>query len=185
MIEYGLRRNALASAVPPCAGNRLRRCRLRLCLLDAGTGLFNLRLQRARVDFRQHVTELHLLADGEVDGLQLPTDFERKAADIGRLQNAGKTANRGFRPWPRPCTREVRGPVVRRLPAFYRRSPASRRQGPLRSPTAKVDYSFSAPSGQREAGAAGRGNVLTCCPSQCLLPRATQSHAYSPRSIGR
>src|SRR3984893_15978220 len=69
---------------------------LRLRLLHPRAGLVYLGLQRARVDFGQHVTQLYLLADGEGDRLQLPADFEREAADICGLQDAGKTANAAF-----------------------------------------------------------------------------------------
>ncbi len=76
MIEYGLGRNAPLQQFFLALEIAFGVVQLRLCLLDAGTGLFDLRLQRARVDFRQHVAQLHLLADGEGDGLQLPADLE-------------------------------------------------------------------------------------------------------------
>ena len=96
LVEDGLCRHAplqklfLALEIAFCV------VQLRLGLLHAGAGLVDLALQRARIDFRQHVTQLHLLADGEGDRLQLAADLEREAADIGRLQDAGKTANAAF-----------------------------------------------------------------------------------------
>ena len=72
---------------------RLRVVELRLRLLHGGARLFDLGLQRPRIDLRQHVAQLHLLTDGEVNGLQLPADLEGEAADVGRLQHAGKAAN--------------------------------------------------------------------------------------------
>jgi len=66
------------------------------CLLHPRAGLVYLGLQRARVDFGQHVAQLYLLAHGEGDRLQLPADFEREAADIFGLQHAGKTARPAF-----------------------------------------------------------------------------------------
>jgi hypothetical protein len=75
---------------------RLSVVELRLRLLHTGAGLVHLALQRSRVDFGEDVPELHLLADGEANGLQLPADLEREAADVGRLQHARKAPNTAF-----------------------------------------------------------------------------------------
>ena len=58
---------------------------LRLRLLHACVGLVHLALQRSRIDFGKDVPELHLLAHGEADGLQLATDLEGEAADVRGL----------------------------------------------------------------------------------------------------
>ena len=69
MIEYRLRRDSslqqffLAPEIP------FRIIELRLCLLHAGAGLLDLRLQRPRVDFCQHVAQLDFLSYGEGNGL--------------------------------------------------------------------------------------------------------------------
>ena len=69
---------------------------LRLRLLHARAGLVHLALQRARIDLGKDVSQLHLLADGEGDRLQLAADLEREAADVRGLQDAGKAANAAF-----------------------------------------------------------------------------------------
>jgi hypothetical protein len=76
LIEYGLRRNPLLQQFFLALEIRLRVIQLRLCLLHAGAGLLDLRLQRPRVYFCQHVAQLDFLTDGEGNGFQLPADFE-------------------------------------------------------------------------------------------------------------
>ena len=134
LVEHGLRRDASLQAVLPCAGNppsALSSCAWACCTPALACSTW--RLQRARVDLRQHVAQLHLLADGQGDRLQLAADFERETADVGRLQDAGKTANAAFGLLRRLCRPADRAPAVRSLPAFFRRSLASRPQAPLRS----------------------------------------------------
>src|SRR5450432_1187465 len=55
---------------------------LGLRLQHASTGLVDLRLQRPRVDFRQEVSQLHLLVDSERYSFQLSGNLERYAADV-------------------------------------------------------------------------------------------------------
>ena len=77
LVEHSLRRDAPLQKLFLALEIGFRVIELRLRLLHAGAGLVDLGLQRSGVDFRQHVTQLHLLADGEGDRFQLPADFER------------------------------------------------------------------------------------------------------------
>ena len=72
MIEYRLRRNPPLQQFFLALEIGLRIIQLRLCLLHAGAGLLDLRLQRSRVDFRQHVPQLYFLTDGESNGFYSP-----------------------------------------------------------------------------------------------------------------
>jgi hypothetical protein len=93
LIECGLRRNALFEKFLFALEVRVRVANLGFSLLDCGAGLFNLSLQRARIYFRQDISQLDLLADLKIHRFELPGNLKRQSAYVGRLQNARKIAN--------------------------------------------------------------------------------------------
>ena len=81
----------------PAREVRLGIGQLCLGLLHAGARLFDLRLERPWIDFREQIAELDLLTDLQADRLELAGNFERQKTDFGRLQQAWEPTDAALR----------------------------------------------------------------------------------------